>query len=81
MVGLILEKKGVLRNHQKVIVPGIGEGEITSGGFSPTLQCAIALARVPVLTKNQCFVEMRGQLCQAQVVKPKFVHFGKKVIA
>jgi len=33
-VGLLLEDKGVLRNHQRVVVDGIGEGEITSGGFS-----------------------------------------------
>jgi len=36
-VGLLLEDRGVLRNHQKVVVEGIGEGEITSGGFSPTM--------------------------------------------
>ena len=36
-VGLLLEGKGVLRGHQRIIVDGIGEGEITSGGFSPTI--------------------------------------------
>jgi aminomethyltransferase len=34
LVGLLLEGKGVLRNHQKVLAEGIGEGEITSGSFS-----------------------------------------------
>jgi len=43
-VGLLLEDRGVLRNHQKVVVEGIGEGEITSGGFSPTMGKSIALA-------------------------------------
>jgi aminomethyltransferase len=49
-VGLILrEKGGVLRAHQKVIVAGTdATGEITSGTFSPTMQQAIALARVPM---------------------------------
>ena len=47
LVGLVLEGKGVLRGHQKVIVENVGEGEITSGTFSPTLQQSIALARVP----------------------------------
>jgi len=42
-VGLLLEDRGVLRNHQKVVVEGIGEGEITSGGFSPTMGKSIAL--------------------------------------
>jgi len=46
-VGLLLEDRGVLRNHQKVVVEGIGEGEITSGGFSPTMGKSIALARLP----------------------------------
>ena len=29
--GLLLEDRGVLRRHQKVIVAGVGEGEVTSG--------------------------------------------------
>ncbi len=37
LVGLVLEERGVLRAHQVVRVSGIGEGEITSGSFSPTL--------------------------------------------
>ena len=37
-VGLLLEgQRRVLRGHQRVIVDGIGEGEITAGGFSPTI--------------------------------------------
>ena len=35
----------MLRNHQKIIVPDVGEGEITSGSFSPTLQQAIARSK------------------------------------
>ena len=50
LVGLLLEDRGVLRSHQKVIVPAVGEGEITSGTFSPTLERSIALARVPAAT-------------------------------
>ena len=37
---------GVLRGHQKVEADA-GEGEITSGTFSPTLERSIALARLP----------------------------------
>ena len=76
-VGLILEDRGVLRNHQKVIVEGIGEGEITSGGFSPTLKVSIALARVPKDTGDSCQVDVRGKLLTARVVKPPFVRHGK----
>lgn len=78
LVGLVLEQKGVLRNHQKVIVPGEGEGEITSGSFSPTLQQAIALARIPKTNQRHCFVEIRGQQIPARIIKPPFVRHGKK---
>ena len=45
LVGLWLEGKGVLRNHQRVQCGIHGAGEITSGSFSPTLNQSIALAR------------------------------------
>ncbi len=79
-VGLVLEGKGVLRGHQKVIVEGVGEGEITSGTFSPTLSVAIAMARVPTGTTDHCQVEIRGKLLPARVVKPPFVRNGKTCI-
>jgi len=61
LVGLVLEGKGVLRSHMKVIVPDVGEGEITSGTFSPTLKQGIALARVPRNTGDSAMVEVRGK--------------------
>lgn len=79
LVGLVLDQRGVFRNHQKVIVPNVGEGEITSGSFSPTLQQAIALARIPVSDAAECLVDMRGQSIKARIVKPSFVRHGKKV--
>jgi len=79
LVGLVLEGKGVLRGHQKVIVENVGEGEITSGTFSPTMQQSIALARVPKATGETCQVEIRGKLLNARVVKPVFVRDGKPV--
>jgi aminomethyltransferase len=78
LVGIVLETQGVLRNHQKVFVPGLGEGEITSGSFSPTLNKGIALARVPAGVGSQCMVEMRSKQVPAQVIKPPFVRQGKK---
>jgi aminomethyltransferase len=80
LVGLVLEGKGVLRNHQKVVVAGVGEGEITSGSFSPTLGRAIALARVPAATGSTCQVEIRGKLAAVHVVKPPFVRNGKSCL-
>ena len=80
LVGLLLEGKGVLRNHQKVIAEGAGEGEITSGSFSPTLQRAIAFARVPKTTGDSCQGDIRGKLLTARVVKPPFARNGKPQI-
>ena len=78
LIGLVLEGQGVLRNHQRIIVENVGEGEITSGSFSPTLSKGIALARVPAGTGNHCLVEMRGKNIPATVIKPPFVRQGKK---
>jgi len=80
LVGLLLEGKGVLRNHQKVVTADAGEGEITSGSFSPTLQRAIAFARVPKATGDNCWVDVRGKLLTARVVKPPFVRNGEAQI-
>ena len=80
LVGLVLEERAVLRGHQKVIVDGVGEGEITSGTFSPTLGYSIALARVPRVTGSSAKVEIRGKLLDVRVVKPCFVRNGQSVI-
>lgn len=80
LVGLVLADKGVLRNHQKVIVDGASTGEITSGSFSPTLGKSIALARVPAHTGDTCHVELRDKLVEVRVVKPPFVRAGKSCI-
>ena len=80
LAGLLLEGRGVLRSNQKVIVPAVGEGEVTSGSFSPTLERSIGLARVPVQTADRCEVEIRGRLLDARVVRPPFVRNGKIAI-
>ena len=74
--GLLLEGRGVLRNHQRVVVKGRHDGEITSGGFSPTLQRSIALARLPAGDYDRCLVDVRGKLLEVRVVKPPFVRKG-----
>ena len=81
LVGLVLEERGVLRSHQKVVVPGVGEGEVTSGTFSPTLEKSIALARVPRATGDRVQVDIRGKLLAARVVKPPFVRHGKVLVS
>ncbi|MBS7662459.1 glycine cleavage system aminomethyltransferase GcvT [Pseudomonas lalucatii] len=80
LVGLVLEERGVLRAHQTVRVEGLGEGEITSGSFSPTLNKSIALARVPAATAERAEVEIRGKWFPVRVVQPNFVRHGKALI-
>ncbi len=78
--GLVLIDKGVMRSHQKVLTAS-GDGEITSGGFGPTLQRSIALARLPstVALGDEVQVEVRGKGLKAKVVKPPFARNGKIV--
>jgi aminomethyltransferase len=80
-VGLVLVDRGVLRAHQRVITPQ-GEGETTSGSFSPTLNQSIALARVPlgVHPGDEVQVEIRDKRLKARVVKPNFARHGKALI-
>ena len=80
LVGLVLEERGVLRAHQMVRVEGVGDGEITSGSFSPTLGKSIALARVPAATGDRAQVEIRGKWFPVRVVQPIFVRNGKALI-
>jgi aminomethyltransferase len=80
-LGLVLEERGVPRAHQRVITTH-GDGEITSGSFSPTLQLGIALARLPLGVVPGDFVDIviRDKLLKAKVVKPPFVRNGKPLI-
>ena len=82
LVGLLLlDKGGVLRAHQKVATPH-GEGEITSGSFSPTLAQSIAFARLPmaIVPGDEVQVEIRDKRLLARVVKLPFVRNGKSLI-
>ena len=68
LVGLLLLDRGVLRGHQRVQTAH-GDGEITSGSFSPTLNQSIALARVPreVQTGDTVQVAVRDKMLAARV--------------
>ena len=85
-VGLILQKEngkagGVLRAHQKVVTAH-GDGEITSGTFSPTMQESIAFARVPAAVAPGDVVQVliRDKPLPARVVKLPFVRNGKVLV-
>ncbi len=78
-VGLLLEGRGVLRGHQRVETAA-GDGVITSGGFSPTMERSIALARLPAGNYESVRVDIRGKLVDARIVKTPFVRNGKVLI-
>ena len=80
-LGLLLLDRGVLRAHQSVHTAH-GDGETTSGTFSPTLQRAIALARLPLATTlgEVVQVAVRDKLLAARVVKPCFVRNGSSLV-
>ncbi|MGH8763900.1 MAG: glycine cleavage system aminomethyltransferase GcvT [Nitrosospira sp.] len=84
LIGLILLERGVLRSHQKVVAHDVNndEGEITSGGFSPTLNQSIALARLPVEVSagDEVQVLVRDKMLRAKAVKYPFVRNGKSLI-
>jgi len=80
-VGLVLEGKGVLRDHQEIISDITSQtGEVTSGSFSPSMQKSIAFARVPVAMNDNCLVQIRKKQIPAKIVKPPFVRNGKVLI-
>ncbi|MDF7650555.1 glycine cleavage system aminomethyltransferase GcvT [Candidatus Pantoea formicae] len=83
LVGLIMTEKGVLRNGLPVRFTDeqgqLQQGIITSGSFSPTLGCSIALARVPAGIGEQAIVEIRNREMPVKVTKPIFVRAGKPV--
>ena len=76
MVGLVLDDKGVLRHGQKVLTAN-GEGEILSGSFAPTLNKAVAFARIPTGEPGDVRVDIRGREVPVRIVKYPFVRDGK----
>ncbi|RMH17913.1 MAG: glycine cleavage system aminomethyltransferase GcvT [Gammaproteobacteria bacterium] len=81
LIGLILDGRGVLRNHLPLFQADRRVGEITSGGFSPTLGKSIALARVlKEALQAPLEVELRGKRLPVRVVAPVFVRNGQPCI-
>lgn len=79
LTGIILEDKGILR-HDQPVETDAGLGVVTSGTYSPTLQCSIGLARVPAHAGDECSVDIRGALKKARLVRPPFVRKGKILV-
>lgn len=85
-LGLILRAGGVLRAHLPVRIKGSermqDQGEITSGGFSPTLKLSIGLARLPLAVNigDVVEVQLRGTWLPCEVVKANFVRHGLALV-
>jgi len=79
LVGLVLEEKGRILRKQQKIITSEGEGEITSGSYSPTLGSSIAFARIPYAhNEDYCNVIMGSRQYQVRIIKPPFIRRGKK---
>jgi aminomethyltransferase len=79
-VGIMLDKGGILRHGQKIFSENHQElGEITSGGFSPTLNKSIAFVRILKNRPDKCFVNIRDKLLPITLTKPAFVRKGKSL--
>ena len=76
-VGLLLNGRGVLRRQQEVLSDGKPVGEVTSGGFAPTLQRSIAFARIVPNIGEEYQVLIHAKAVPARVVKPPFVRNGR----
>ncbi|MBI5427853.1 MAG: glycine cleavage system aminomethyltransferase GcvT [Nitrospinae bacterium] len=76
LAGIKLLDRGVPRSHYRILREGHPVGEITSGTFSPSLNCGIAMCYV----SSECAekgtrleVEIRSQRVPAEVVPLPFV--------
>lgn len=78
--GVLLEGRGVLRDHQKLYSGETEVGEITSGGFSPTLERSIGLARVSADAPDTLEADIRGKRVAVKLVKYPFVRNGKACV-
>lgn len=81
LVGLVLEGRGILR-HDQTVSDGQGhEGVITSGGYSPTTEKAIAMAVVDKdIDLDAIEVQIRNKSLPCRAVKLPFVRNGKALI-
>ncbi len=74
-VGLRMLEKSIPRPNYEVWKNGQIIGRVTSGTFSPVLQCGIAVAYVPTehaVKDSMVMVKIRGKLVKAEVVKFPF---------
>ncbi len=82
IVGLQMQTRNIARHGYQVLSESKVVGEVTSGTLSPTLGYPIALAYVPTnlaTVNQQLFVEIRGKVYPAVVVKRPFYRSKTRV--
>lgn len=71
--GIKLIDKGIAREGSKIFADGKEIGFITTGTFSPTLECAIAMVRIEKnFGGSEVYAEVRGRLLKAEIVPLPF---------
>jgi aminomethyltransferase len=81
LYGLVLEERVILRKDCLLITEKGDTGQITSASFSPSLNCSIALARLPLASGDFCQVTIRDKNYRVKIIKPPFIRKGKKAFA
>lgn len=76
LIGLVLPSGGIARTGARVLTSA-GDGIVTSGAFSPTLERPIAIARVPATAGPDVEIELRGKTRPARIVALPFVRNGE----
>ncbi len=81
LVGLVMLEQGIPRAGMvcKLVDATNNEkkGVITSGSYSPTLECGIAMARIPSGDFSLAQIEIRGKKSFAKVIPLPFLKKGK----
>ena len=75
LVGLAMDSRQPPRTGASVLVDGQAVGEVTSGNFSPVLECGIGLALVqPAVGEGTAVaIDLRGRAVPARIVGVPFV--------
>ncbi|MHA2407751.1 MAG: glycine cleavage system aminomethyltransferase GcvT [Candidatus Ranarchaeia archaeon] len=72
-VGLILQERGIPREHYNIVKDGTTVGEVTSGTMSPLIKRGIAMGYVPRTLLDpgiEVDIDIRGSLKKAITYKP-----------
>lgn len=76
LTGVIMTTPGVLRCQQPIMSNGEIVGTITSGGFAPTLNHAIGMARLPISPPADLYIDRRGKPVPIQIHPLPFIRAG-----